>query len=160
MTMSGWFNGGCRWLMIGCFGVILGSCDESENYLRGSLADSYDMEFDSIRARLYASELSIEYVVDSEQGEKITLRVTLNAGAGVLVAGKTYNLATDGTISRGEGFDAKLPELSTGTLDLSEYAGTDGSAVEGEFSATFITTNQNKLSLRGAFVTELEIVQP
>ena len=98
-------------LILLVFGAWLASCDESDNYLRGSLADSYDLDFDDLRIRLYQSELSIEYLVDSEQGEKVTLRVTLKDAG--LAADKTYNLKTQGTIGRGQGFDSNLPDLQS-----------------------------------------------
>jgi hypothetical protein len=136
------------------------SCDqEKDNFLDGSLTDSYDLSFDSVRIRLYPSELSIEYVKDSSQGEKVALRITLDSNEVPLAAGTLYDLTTQGSISQGDGYGSPLPDLETGELTLDKYADADGSKVKGDFEATFLTDIGTTLTLRGGFSAKLEVVQ-
>ena len=140
--------------------AVVASCDdEQDNYLDGSLTERYDLGFDSVRIRLYPSELSIEYVADGSQGEQVALRVTLDANEAPLAANTIYDLTTQGSISQGDGYGSPLPDIETGELTLDEYAGTDGSKVKGDFEATFVTDNGTTLSLRGGFSAKLEVVQ-
>ena len=60
-----------------------------------------NISFKGVRARLYTSELSIEYYTDKKEGE-VALRVAVDVNAG-LKAGKTYDLMKHGTVSRDEG---------------------------------------------------------
>jgi hypothetical protein len=135
------------------------SCDdEKDNYLDGSLTESYDLSFDSVRIRLYPSELSIEYVKNSSQGEKVALRITLDSNEVPLAADTLYDLSTQGSITQGDGYGSPLPDLETGELTLDQYSGTDGSKVKGDFEATFLTDNNTTLTLRGGFSAKLEVV--
>jgi len=140
------------------WGVPLGCPQQEGNWLDGSLADSYDMRFDYVRARLYDSELSVEYVVDTDQGEKVALRVTLNVVDGPPVVDTVYDLATDGNVGRGEGFGSSLPDLESGTVTFEEFAAESGSPVAGTFDAVFITPDDSKYNLLGGFEAELEVV--
>ena len=60
-----------RLVLLGLALGWLGCDDDGANYLKGSITKSYDMSFDSTRVRLYESELSIEYVSGSNQGETV-----------------------------------------------------------------------------------------
>ena len=146
-----------------CIAVLLAAavgCDEQgDNYLDGSLTESYDLGFDSVRIRLYPSELSIEYVANKSQGEQIALRVTLDNNEAPLAAGTIYDLTVHGTITQGDGLGSPLPDLESGDLTLSKYAGTDGSKVKGKFDANFKTDNGTILTLRGGFSGKLEVVE-
>jgi hypothetical protein len=144
--------------MIGVTIALLSCQDDDDNYLKGSITDSYDMDFDETRIRQYESELSIEYVVKSEETEKVALRVTLNLSSGPPVQDQVYDLTTQGTISRGPGFGSELPDLESGELKLTKYSSQDGSDVKGEFNAVFQTSDQKKKTLYGGFSAELEIV--
>ena len=131
------------------------SCDEdNDNFLRGSVKDTNNISFKGVRARLYTSELSIEYYTDKKEGE-VALRVALDVNAG-LKAGKTYDLMKHGTVSRDEGFGG-LPEMISGELTLDKYGSKVGSTVEGSFTAKFVTTSGSEQALRGGFSSELEI---
>ena len=78
--------------------------------------------FTSVRARLYPSELSIEYVADAEdEGEKVALRVTLNVVQGLPETEVVYDLFADGNVGRGEGYGSGLPDLDSGTLELTAF---------------------------------------
>jgi hypothetical protein len=142
--------------LIAVTGLLLAasSCDDSENYLKGSLVDEYGIDFDDIRIRLYESELAVEYL-SGGQGGKVTLRVTVeNTG---LAQGKTYDLKTQGTVTRPD-FETELPDLESGSLALDAFSPQDGAAVSGTFKAIFATAEQNRLSLRGGFKGDLEKV--
>lgn len=150
--------GSCCPILLGLL-VALGGCEaEGDNYLDGSLTDRYDLDFDSVRIRLYPSELSIEYVADGSQGEQVALRVTLDAGEGQLASGTVYDLQTQGAITQGEGYGSPLPALESGELTLSAYSGQDGSRTKGKFKARFLTENGTTLTLRGGFSAKLEVV--
>ena len=140
--------------------VFLIRCeDDGDNYIKGSLAENYDMSFDEARVRLYPSELSVEYVVDSEQGEKVALRVTLRVSGSTLSPGETYDLVKQGTIGRGQGFGSPLPAMESGEIELEEYSSEQGSCVKGSFEALFIASDKSRQSLRGGFSADLEVVE-
>jgi len=135
------------------------SCDrDSANYLDGSLTESYDLDFDAVRVRLYTAELSIEYVANGSQGEQVALRVTVDANDAQLAAGTVYDLVTQGSITQGDGTGSPLPDLDSGDLTLSKYAGTAGGKVEGKFDARFVTDVGTTLTLRGGFSAKLEVI--
>lgn len=141
-----------------CF-AVQGCDDSSENYLKGSLTDSYDMSFDKTRVRLYPSELSIEYVKSSEKSEKVAFRATLDVSGGPLADGTVYDLKNRGVVNRDHTLGSPLPDLESGELKLAEYSSEDGSAVEGTFKAIFVTSDKSKQTLRGGFAADLEVVE-
>jgi len=155
-------TGLARGLVLGAVALaaaLLSCDDQGANYLDGSLTESYDLDFDSVRIRLYPSELSIEYVAKGSQGEQVALRVTLDSNEAALAAGTIYDLTNHGTITQGDGYGSPLPEIESGDLTLSKYAGTGGSKVKGKFDARFTTDNGTTLTLRGGFSGKLEIVE-
>jgi len=107
--------------------------------------------------RLYDSELSIEYVAGEKNAEKVALRITVERSAAPKVHG-TYDLLTQGTMSRGAGYPAELPLLSSGTLTLDAYGEDAGNEVRGTFEAVFTTAENSKQTLRGGFAAKLEVV--
>lgn len=136
------------------------SCDDEEdNYLAGSLTKSFDFNFDYVRARLYESELSIEYVDKQKNAEQVALRVTLKRDGTPLAAGETYDLLERGTVGRGAGYASALPELESGSVELKEFGSETGSHISGEFKAVFLTDENTKQTLRGGFSAELEVVE-
>ena len=150
---------GFLFAFVALFAALAQACGEGEdNYLKGSITDSYDMSFDETRARLYESELAIEYVKDSEGGGKVALRIALGLAGGPPAKGRVYDLLTEGTITRGSGLGGELPELESGDLELLEYSAADDSAVQGDFEAVFVTEDNTRQTLRGAFSTKLELV--
>ena len=135
------------------FAAVSGCKDDEDNYIDGSLVKNYNISYDSVRARLYSSSLSVEYMSDSVPA----LRITLHADDLILAAGKTYDLLEYGSVTR---FDdlGSLPELQSGELTLTEFSETDGAPVAGNFHAVFVTDNGVTLNLRGAFAVDLEVV--
>ncbi len=138
--------------------LALPRCTTADNYLDGSLADSYGIDFDYTRIRLYSSELSVEYIQDSEGGERIALRVTVDVAGQPLSEGGSYDLAERGTVDRGQGFGSTLPDLESGELTLDRYAAQNGAEVKGSFDATFVAADDSTLTLRGGFAAEMELV--
>ena len=127
------------------------------NSLDGSLTESYDLAFDTTDARLYTSELAIEYVQDPEGAAAVVLRVTLDADVDPK-AGKIYDLVEHGEITQSDALQSSLPTLDKGTIELDEYGSDDGAKVEGKFSASFVTEEDATLQLEGGFKTELQVV--
>jgi len=140
-------------LLLGAIGCGGGD----DNYLEGSLTESYDLSFDETRIRLYESELSIEYLVETDEGQKVTLRLTVTRGEG-LVEEVAYDLTTEGTVGRGEGWGSALPTLESGTLTMSGYGAEPGVEARGTFTSIFLTSDGSRLSLRGGFFAPLEVV--
>lgn len=138
---------------------LAGCRGQGDNYLEGSLADTYAMTFKTTRVRLYESELSIEYVAGRDQGEMVTLRVTLARDGSPLEARTDYNLATQGTVGRSEASGSPLPDLESGGITFSRVGTLDGDEVAGQFSGVFETPNGSRLTLRGGFSSALEVVQ-
>ena len=127
------------------------------NSLDGSLTESYDLSFDETRARLYESELAIEYVDDPQGAATVVLRVTLDAEVEPK-AGKSYDLVEHGEITQSGALNPSLPELDEGDLDLEDYGNDEGAKVVGSFDAAFVTGEGQTLQLQGRFKTELEVI--
>lgn len=120
--------------------------------LSGSLLDFYNAEYSTVRARLYSSELAIEYV--REDGE-VPVRVTVLRDQG-LVQGKTFKLPAQGNLTGRVG-DTDLPELAASEVTIDTFEIVDGTRVQGSFTASF-RLGMDTASLSGEFETELEIV--
>ena len=127
------------------------------NSLDGSLTESYDLAFDDTQARLYTSELAIEYVEDPQGAATVVLRVTLDSDVEPK-AGKSYDLVKWGDITQSDATNTTLPDLDEGDVALEEYQDEDGAKVVGSFDASFVTGEGETLQLQGRFKTELEIV--
>lgn len=136
-----------------CFAMLFVSCGAQRGgKLQGSLLDFYDVEYSTVRARLYSSELAIEYV--REDGE-VPVRVTVLRDVD-LVAGESFDLPERGHITGRVG-DTDIPEIANGSVLLEEFEIVDGSQVVGNFSASF-SLGTDTASLSGDFDVPLEIV--
>ena len=135
------------------FAAVSGCKDDEDNFIDGSLVKNYNISYDGVRARLYSSSLSVEYMTD----DNAALRVTLNADGLILDEGKTYDLLKYGSVTRFSNFGA-LPELQSGELTLTEFSTEDGAPAAGKFHAVFVTDEGVTLNLRGAFAVDLEVV--
>jgi hypothetical protein len=139
--------------------LSLAGCHKlAPNYLDGSLSESYDLTFDETEARLYSSELSVEYVEDPEGESKVALRVTLDVEGEGPKAGKKYDLFKYGEVNRSEAYNSPFPELSEGYIELDEYGSKEGADVQGTFTASFETEDGSTLQVEGGFKTELEVI--
>jgi hypothetical protein len=146
---------GARWIAAALsvfFFLALGGCDEDEGELSGSVSEFYPIGYDFVRARLYSSELSVEYV--RESGE-VPVRVTLRRAEIALEPG-SYDLKAVGDIS-GRSRRHEMPRMASGTVEFTALEPAEGARVRGEFSAT-VQAGDNLASVKGRFDTTLEII--
>lgn len=135
------------------FGVALlaSGCTKDEASLIGSLGDFYDLRHDTVRARLYPSELAIEYV---RENNEVPVRVTVLTDPPLAVG--TYDLLEVGEIT-GRRDGVEIPRFRTGELRLVEFDANTDSRIRGDFDATFETGN-DVASLAGKFDTTLIVI--
>lgn len=153
-----------QWIRLLAFGGIffaaLCGCDEDEdNYLEGSMTDSYDFGFDSVRAVLYPSSVSIDYMKSKDGQTLFPCKVTINTPPSEIKAGVDYPI--DGlaaSLVQGAGYGTlELPEISSGKIRLDAFSGQAGSTVSGSFEALFTGSKGNTLNLRGGFNAKLMV---
>lgn len=135
------------------FALALSACSADDGGLQGSLQDFYNLSFQSVRARMYPAELSIEYV---REGGQVPVRITLRQQDGQPIKAAKYDLLTLGSIT-GRSGDNDIPKMVNGTLTLDEFSPSNGSRIVGNFEAQF-ATGEDKASLAGDFDTDLEVV--
>lgn len=126
----------------------------SEGELEGSLSDAYRLGHDDVRARLYASELAIEYARDDGS---VPVRVTLKVRDMPPAGGERYDLGDHGAVTGQLSDGTEIPAFIDGSLKLDEFKPEDGARVRGSFDATFDGV-RDTLGLRGDFDTRLEVV--
>jgi hypothetical protein len=131
------------------------SCGDDGGNLEGSLGEVYDLSFETVRARLYPSDLSVEYV--NEHGE-VVVRLTARRVPAELGDSSTVDLTEAGDITGVSG-GVSIPRLREGEMSLSAYAPEDGARVSGSFSALFLA-GENELDLSGDFSATIELVPP
>lgn len=131
--------------------VLASSCSKEEASLVGSLGDFYELRHDAVRARLYESELAIEFV---RENFEVPVRVTVSTTP-KLEPGE-YDLAERGDVTgRSDGVD--IPRFRTGALRLDRYEGVGDTRISGDFDATF-DTGKDVASLAGLFDTTLVVI--
>lgn len=139
-------------LLIAAVMLLTAGCARDEAALAGSLGDFYDLRHDTVRARLYASELAIEYVRETNE---VPVRVTILREAGIEVG--EIDIAEQGDVTgRSDGVD--IPRLRTGTLRLTQYEGLTDTRIVGDFDATF-DTGADVAALSGRFDTTLTVIE-
>ena len=141
-------------LILCVLAVTAVGCSSTDNTLAGSLSEVYNLTFEGVRARLYTSELSIEYV---DRYAAVPVRVTLRLAEVEPAADHTYDLAEVGDISGRLPSDTEIPRFTDGTLALGDYLAEPDADVSGSFDAKF-ATGRDTLSLSGSFQTTLEVV--
>jgi hypothetical protein len=144
-----------RWVacaMVASLCVFALSCSDRGGTLSGSLSKFYDLSFERTRARLYSSELSIEYVAESGD---VPVRVSLDAKDGISEG--TYDLMEAGAITGRRG-DENIPRMISGTLRLRTFSTNDGAEVRGSFNAKF-ATGDDEATMSGQFDTTLEVIE-
>ena len=129
-------------------------CSDEEGALRGSLEEFYNINYVDVRARLYPSELAIEYIRENGQ---VPVRVTLRRTEGEPIRTGDYDLGTKGNIT-GRSGDNDIPPFNGGSLTLEEFSASNGASIVGEFSARF-RTGEDEAALSGDFDTELEVIE-
>ncbi len=133
--------------------VVLASCESDGNGLRGSLSTFHDLSFSTVRARLYSSELAVEYV---RENQEVALRVSVRRSELEPAAGASADLASQGDVT-GATAGTPLPALTAGKLKLSRFSAEDGATVRGEFSARF-QAGLTEVGLSGDFDVPLTVV--
>ena len=141
-------------LMAGLAALAFGACGGELDTLEGSVSDFYPLAFESVRARLYGSELAIEYVrEDGETAVRVTVRRDERDpnGPGAIDLGDFGDLT-------GSAGGVELPPFVDGRLVLDAYRPRAGARVEGSFEAK-VESGQTRLSVRGTFSTRLDLVE-
>lgn len=133
--------------------LALSACSDAGGSLTGSLGNYYRLDFDQARARLYSSELALEYVAEDAQ---VPVRISLNLPEGAIKTG-TYDLAEQGDIT-GQRGDSRIPRFISGTLDIQKFSAKEGADIEATFEATF-QTGRDKSTLSGDISTQLEVIE-
>ena len=136
------------WLLLAVAGCASG--DE----LSGSLSDVYRLEHDAVRARLYSSELSIEYF---RSDGSVPVRVTLRRDDKEPKANSSFDLKKHGHVGGQLRDGTEVPRLLSGKLRLDEFEAEEGGAVVGSFEATF-EGDRDTLGLSGSFDTALAVI--
>jgi hypothetical protein len=143
-----------RWLVVACAVALAPACDNDEDSLEGSVSEFYPLAFESVRARLYDSELAIEYV--REDGETV-VRVTVRRDEKDPQGPGSIDLAAVGDLTGSAG-GVELPPFADGRLVLEAYRPRDRARVAGRFEAR-VASGDARLSVRGTFATRLELVE-
>lgn len=130
-----------------------------EDELSGSLDQVYVLKHSGTRARLYSSELAVEYLGPQQS---VPVRVSLRLAAieeddRILAPGR-YDLAVLGDITGAQADGSVIPRFSSGRIDFDAVGTTPGARVEGSFSANF-ATERDTLGLSGSFATRLDVIE-
>ena len=149
--MTRWATGAVRVLAALSVPLLAGCADEGD--LSGSLSDVYRLDHSIVRARLYASELSIEY---ARQDGSVPVRVTLRRRAQEPAPG-TFDLGAAGAITGQLADGTNIPPFLGGSLTLDEFQPEQGAPVVGSFEGTF-GGQRDTLALSGDFDTSLEVI--
>jgi hypothetical protein len=133
------------------------ACSDAGGSLSGSLGDYYDLSFDHVRARLYSSELAVEFVAaDGQVPVRVSVDRASTDGGGAGLAAGSYKLQDRGDIT-GQRGDTRIPRFISGTIELSKFDPRDGEPIEGTFEAKF-ETGRDESGLSGDFTTTLEVI--
>lgn len=131
----------------------LGAC-ANEDDLGGSVSEFYPLDFASVRARLYDSELAIEYVrADGETVVRVTVRRDERDPAGP----SAIDLTRFGDVTGSAG-GVELPPFVDGRLSLDDYRPRERALVTGSFEAR-VSSGDARLSVRGSFSARLDVVE-
>ena len=134
--------------------LVLAGCG-GEGSLGGSLSDVYDLSFETVRARLFPSDLAIEFV---NAKEEVVVRLTVKRALKEPHASETVDLASEGDVTGTSG-GVGIPRIARGTLTLTAWMPNAGAQVIGRFEAVF-ASGSAEYDLHGDFSTTLEIVPP
>ena len=146
-------------LVLAC--ALAVGCGGDHECIEGSATDSYDMSYDSIRARRFSTEVSIEFVRSPGEGEEIPLKLSVSFEENDIEVGTPLDLhPPSGNVDRVTTNPARLPELcdpeeGPSELTFSKYSETDGGSIEGENKICFgVGTN-----LTGCFDAALDVIE-
>jgi hypothetical protein len=135
-------------LLSGCGG---GPCGLPLNKLRGSVDELYDVEVDSVRARLASDGETM--TVDYKHGNDSVAKVV--AGVKGFSKGASIPLV-DGDVFRVTSPDTQFPrQIARGQVTIESELSV-GSTVQGCFNVLFQLEDGSQRTLEGAFETTLE----
>lgn len=141
--------------------VIVGLCSlgcvEEPNRLEGSIADTFDLRFDSTRLIRYESlDIQLEYLRALEGGgEDIVLKLVFATPEGGIPQGTAFDLDPTRDVAQHiVAAEDDFPALERGKVTF-EAGGNEPGPATGELALTFT----NGKTLNGAFDTELEDVE-
>ena len=138
-----------------CLCALFAGCADGSGTLDGSLGSVYRLGFDDVRARLYSSELAIEYA--SGDGA-VPVRVTLRRGAlPDEPTGSSWSLVDDGDITGQLADGTYIPRFTTGRVSIGSFELREGSRIEGSFTGTF-DLGRDSLGINGTFNVPLVLV--
>jgi hypothetical protein len=138
-------------LLLLCSGGMAG-CQNDATRLSGSIGKVYDLSYETVRVRLYESELAVEYVREDGQ---IPVKVIVEREGEPLEA-RVYQLSERGDLL-GRVDDRRLPPLEGGTIRLRNFGTEAGAVVEGRFDARLVS-GETTFTLQGRFDGSLEVV--
>jgi len=132
--------------------TLLSACGRDEASLVGSLGDFYELHHQEVRARLYPTELAIEFV---RENNEVPVRITVLTDPPLEVG--AFDLVERGEITgRANGVD--IPRYRSGELRLTKFEPVYDSRIKGDFEATF-ETGKDLASLAGKFDTTLVVIE-
>ena len=135
--------------------TVSAGCEEP-NSLGGSITDSHDLSFDSVRLRLFtdqeAYELRYEKLLDSGDRD-IVVKVIFDAPEGGITVGSAVDIvASDGNVERITAKNDPFPAVERADITFTSGGVEDVELSTGEWGATF----DNGKTIEGAFEIELE----
>lgn len=133
--------------------LLAPACADEGFSLDGSLGAVYPLTADRVRARLYPSELAIEFV--RESGE-VPVRITVRRADGEVVRPGSVDLGRYGDVT-GSLASREMPPFDGGELIFDQVGRHDGAALSGSFTARFVA-GRSTYDLHGTFATRLEVV--
>ncbi len=136
--------------------AAVGTGCEEPNSLGGSITDSHDLSFDSVRLRLFtdqdAYELRYEKLLDSGDRD-IVAKVIFDAPEGGITLDSAVDIiASDGNVERITAKNDPFPGVERGDFTFTGGGVDDGALSTGEWGATF----DNGKTIEGTFEIELE----
>lgn len=146
---------------VAALSILFSGCEDSDNFLEGSLSSQYDLSFDSVRARqfLQSRQLHVEYLRGEGSGEEKPIMATISPtpdGAGTF-AHDTGQVNITSSLAPGS---PELPDVTQGEVVVTTFTPeSSGSEVVGEIHGMFTNRGTgDAFSLEGAFSTTLEVM--
>jgi len=141
--------------LFACMVVLLAGCSDGTGTLDGSLGSVYRLDFDVVRARLYSSELAIEY---GTADGAVPVRVTIKRSAlPETPQGDSWSLVQDGDVTGQLADGTYIPRFTTGNISIDRFEAREASNVNGSFTGTF-DLGRDSLGITGTFNVPLVLV--
>ena len=144
-----------RWILIALLATLLacdkGPCGLAQNTLEGSVSELYDIEVDSVRARISRSKNTV--TIDFRHGNDSVAKVV--AGVEAFEKGAKIPL-TDGFVFRVTSPETQFPRaVERGSVTIESDLNA-GQVIEGCFNVVFAAQDGQQRTLEGAFSAELQ----